>query len=78
MVYGPFWTINVYHLVAQDCVEPESKSPGRWPSQFCICTEYKVINLLVREDILPVSPIQIKKKALLQPPNHESPGLYTE
>lgn len=32
MFYGPFWTVNVYHLVAQDCVEPESKNPVGSPS----------------------------------------------
>jgi len=36
MLYGPFWSINVCHLVAQEYVESESNSPGGPPSSIFV------------------------------------------
>lgn len=36
MLYGPLWTINAYHLLARDCVEPQSKGQAVPPSSAVI------------------------------------------
>lgn len=54
MPYGPSWPINVCHLIARNCVEPQLKDPA---VQFYIHTERKAIHLLVRDNISQLSPI---------------------